>query len=231
MNCAVVQPSYIPWRGYFDLIRKSDVFVFYDDVQYDKSGWRNRNRVKTRNGPIWLTIPVAAKGNTTSGTPIHQMRISGTGEWSRKHWQTIQQSYGKAPHFPSCGPLLKPFYDTPAELLVEVTIPLTVAIARLLGIRDTRFIRSSELGISGSKTDRLVAVLQSVGATHYLSGPSARSYIEPEQFEAAGIGLEFVEYRYPSYPQLYPPYEEKISILDTLFMLGPEGGELIWGSA
>jgi hypothetical protein len=227
MKCAVIQPSYVPWRGYFDLIMRSDVFVFYDDVQYDKSGWRNRNRVKTPNGVGWLTIPVVAKGNTASHLPIHQARINPAVAWAHKHWTTLEQSYRKAPYFSTFAPLVRPFYERPAELLVEVTIPLTIALARAVGITHTRFVRSSELGIAGAKTDRLIAVLRSVGATHYYSGPSARDYIEADKFADAGIALEYVDYRYAAYTQLYPPYEEKVSILDTLFMLGPATGHHI----
>ena len=231
MKCAVIQPSYIPWRGYFDLIMKSDVFVFYDDVQYDKSGWRNRNRVKTPNGAVWLTIPVAAKGNTATHMPINQARVVPAADWMHKHWNTLKQSYGKAPYFSTYEPIIRPFYEESVELLVDVTIPLTVALARALGITHTRFVRSSELSVSGVRTDRLIAVLRSVGATHYYSGPSARDYIEADKFEDAGIALEYVTYQYPPYPQLYPPYDEKVSILDTLFMLGPEAGDHIWGTA
>ncbi len=99
MNCAILQPSYIPWRGYFHQIQKADTFVFYDDVQYDKHGWRNRNRIKTANGPLWLSIPVAHKGNVVNRTKINEIPIIWNEAWSTKHWNSIRLAYGKAPYF------------------------------------------------------------------------------------------------------------------------------------
>ena len=98
MNCVILQPSYIPWRGFFHQVRKADVFIHYDDAQYDKEGWRNRNRVKGPNGAQWLTIPVRSKGNVTNGLPINKVRITEGQDWARKHWETLRQLYGKAPY-------------------------------------------------------------------------------------------------------------------------------------
>jgi hypothetical protein len=229
VNCVILQPSYVPWRGYFDQIRRADVFVFYDDVQYDARGWRNRNRVKTPNGSVWLTVPVHAQGAQTEHTPIRDIRISWGRPWNRKHWATIESSYRRAPHFERYRPVLAPFWESRPEWLADFTIDLTVAIARELGIGHTRFLRSSELGVTGTKTERLLAVLAKVGADRYLSGPSARDYIDAAAFERAGIGLEYMVYDYPEYPQLHPPYDPQVSILDLLFMTGPEAGRWIWG--
>lgn len=222
MTCVILQPSYIPWRGVFDLIRKADVFVFYDDVQYDKHGWRNRNRIKTANGPIWLTIPVETKGAVSQGVPIKDIRISWIQDWARKHWSSISQSYAKAPFFRALAPLIEPFFQRKDERLADFTINTTIALARLLGIEHTKFVRSSDYQLDGAKTDRLIQLLTLAGANHYISGPSARDYIEPEKFEAAGIGLEYIEYAYREYPQLHPPYDPQVSILDLLFMTGPD---------
>src|SRR5512137_1990763 len=121
MKCAVIQPSFIPWRGYFHQIQMADCFVFYDDVQYDKHGWRNRNRVKTANGTIWLTIPVGAKGNTVDATPIKDVRCVWKSNWSRKHWKTLVQSYSHAPYFGRYAPLLERYYARHDERLAEFT--------------------------------------------------------------------------------------------------------------
>ena len=227
MNCVILQPSYLPWRGYFHQIKKADLFIFYDDVQYDKHGWRNRNRIKTQQGCQWITIPVYSKGVVEKGLPINQVKINWSENWNEKHWRAIQQAYSKAPYFNQLAPLLEPFYQQHPEFLADFTIDLTIAIARHLEIQQTRFIRSSTLQAVGTRTDRLIAILKSVGATHYISGPSARDYIEEDKFDSAGISLEYMEYHYPEYPQLYPPYDPFVSIIDLLFMAGPEAPNFI----
>lgn len=226
MRCAILQPSYIPWRGVFHQIHKVDLFIFYDDVQYDKHGWRNRNRIKTANGTIWLTIPVQSKGNTVQHSPINSIRVVDH-KWNAKHWTTIQLAYRKAPHFATFAPLVERIYQQRSELLADFTIDSTVALARALGIEHTRFLRSSTIPAGGQKTDRLIQLLQVVGATHYVSGPSAAAYIDPLQFRAAGIGLEYMVYDYPEYEQLYPPFDPQVSVLDLLFSVGPRALEYI----
>lgn len=228
MNCVITQPNYIPWRGYFHQIRKADVFVFYDDVQYDRRGWRNRNRVKTSNGPRWLTIPVMNKGVQINGTAINQIQIDWTQNWVRKHWTTIEQSYSKAPFFSDYASALKDAYDRHDEFLADFTIELTIRLARTLGITGTRFIRSSSLQAVGAKTDRLLSILKPLAATHYITGPTAKSYLDEKKLAHSGISTEYMVYNYPPYGQFYPPYESQVSILDLLFMQGPESANYIW---
>jgi len=222
MNVVILQPSYIPWRGYFDQIRRADLFIFYDDVQYDKHGWRNRNQIKTSQGKQWLTIPVHSKG-VTDGIPIMDIEIDWSKSWAKKHLNALKISYAKAPYFASYASWLATVYERQDKFLVDFTIDTTVELARLIGITDTKFLRSSEIqGIDGQKSDRLIQILQRAEATHYISGPSARDYIEPEKFEEVGISLEFIEYDYPEYPQLHPPYDPFVTILDLLFMVGKD---------
>ena len=229
MKCVILQPSFIAWRGYFHQVHRADVFVFYDDVQYDKHGWRNRNRIKGPNGSQWLTVPVLSKGNVSHHLPINQVRINTSQEWAAKHWTTLTQVYGRTPFFAQYAPILEPYYQRPYELLAELTIDLTVAIAReLLDITHTRFERSSQLGISGTTTGRLVAICQAAEATRYVSGPSAASYLDEEQFRAAGISVEYMAYDYPEYAQRFPPFDPFVSVLDLVFMLGPEAPRYIW---
>jgi hypothetical protein len=230
MNCVILQPSYIPWRGYFHQIYKADVFIFYDDVQYDKNGWRNRNRIKTRNGPLWLTIPMLHRGSVSEHIPILDMHIDWSKDWARKHWLSIQQAYSKSPYFEQYASELEPFFQRKDELLVDFTIDLTIVIARMLGIKETRFLRSSTYNTSSAKTGRLVELLTQVGATHYISGPAARDYLDEGQLARVGISLEYMVYQYPEYEQLYPPFDPQVSILDLLFMTGPQAGCYIWGS-
>ena len=222
MNCVILQPSYIPWRGYFHQIAKADVFVFYDDVQFDKHGWRNRNRIKTHQGTRWLTIPVHGRGAPVQHTLIHQVEIDWTQAWNRKHWLTLQQAYGKAPYFKKYAPLLEYFYSQQPRFLSEFNIEYTIALARELGITETRFIRSSSMTPTGEKTDRLISILIPLGVSHYISGPSANTYLEEDKLAQAGISLEYMVYNYPPYEQLYPPYDPQVSILDLLMMKGPK---------
>jgi len=230
MRSVILQPSYIPWRGYFHQIHKADTFVFYDDVQYDDRGWRNRNRVKTSAGTQWLTVPVFSRGAQVDDTPIKQIRIVWDRPWARKHWTQIRHSYARAPFFARYAPLLEDFYGKRYELLADFTIDLTKALAHELGITHTRFLRSSELPSSGTKTDRLLSLLAAIESKHYISGPSAKDYIEEEKVRAAGVTLEYMVYDYPEYEQLFPPYDPEVSILDLLFMKGPDAPRYIWGS-
>lgn len=231
MKCVILQPSYIPWRGYFHQIQKADLFVFYDDVQYDRRGWRNRNLVKAAGGSQWLTIPVLNKNARRDETPINEVRINWDRPWNRTHWETLQHLYGKAPHFGRYRTLLEDFYSRRSELLADFVIDLTVALAGELGLGATRFARSSALPAEGQKTDRLLSILRHVGATHYISGPSARDYLEEDKFRAAGIGLEYMDYHYPEYPQLHGPFDPHVTILDLLFMTGPDAPRSIWETA
>jgi hypothetical protein len=228
MNCVILQPSYIPWRGYFHQIQKADTFVFYDDVQFDKRGWRNRNRIKTPQGSTWLTIPVFSRGHQLEHTPINEIEICWDHEWNRKHWLTLQQHYRKAPFFDRYKDFLETFFKRHDPLLADFIIDFTVALAAELQLAKTRFVRASSLGVTGTKTERLLNVLKAVGATHYISGPSAKDYIEADKFADCNISLEYMGYDYPEYQQLYPPFDPQVSILDTLLMTGPEAPHYIW---
>jgi WbqC-like protein len=230
MNCVILQPSYIPWRGFFHLIQKADVFVFYDCVQYDDRSWRNRNRIKSLQGLQWLSIPVNAKGAQIKGTPISEIPIVWDSTWNKKHWAAIKHSYSKAPYFAQYAPMVEEFYVRQDRLLADFTCDSTIALARALGIHGTRFIRSSSLQAQGTKTERLLSILTQLGAKHYISGPSAKDYIEMDRFNQAGITVEYMNYGYPEYPQLYGPFEPQVSILDLLFMTGPAAAGYIWAA-
>lgn len=229
MIAVILQPSYIPWRGYFDQIRRADTFIFYDDVQYDKHGWRNRNQIKTPAGKKWLTIPVHS-GGVTAGIPIKDVRIDWSKPWAPTHMKSLEAAYSRAPYFKKYQPLLEAIYARRDTQIADLTIATTIDIAHAIGIESTKYLRASGLpGISGQKTERLIQILQHVEATHYLSGPSARDYIEAEAFSRAGITLEYMTYDYPEYPQLYPPYDPFVTILDLLFMTGDKAMEYITG--
>jgi hypothetical protein len=229
MKCAVIQPSFIPWRGYFHQIQKADCFVFYDDVQYDKHGWRNRNRIKTAQGTQWLTIPVLSHGAVNDHLPICEVPIDWKSNWPRKHLAAVKQSYGRTPFFSDYFPLLENAYEARPELLSDLTIPLTLQIANALGIENVRFERSSSLALTGEKTDRLVGLFGKLNVKHYISGPSAQGYLQEEKLRDLGVQLEYMVYDYPPYDQVHIPYDPQVTILDLLFMKGPEAGKFIWG--
>lgn len=229
-TCVILQPSYIPWRGYFDQILKSDIFVFYDDVQFDKRGWRNRNRVKSAQGPLWLTIPVAAKGSITQSRRIMDIPIVYDRDWAHQHLETLRRSYARAPYFQEYMDLLMPYYHKKYELISDFTIDTTIALAGKLGVGKERFIRSSDLGIEADRNQRLISIVQKLNADHYISGPSAQDYIDPVLFQDADIQLSYINYNYPEYPQLYPPFDPQVTILDLLFMMGDESLKYMTGS-
>ena len=222
---AVLQSNYLPWKGYFDIIADVDLFVFYDDVQYTRSDWRNRNIIKTPAGRKWLTVPVRA----SFGQPICEVAINDS-NWARKHWKTLQQNYSRAPYFDLYADFLGEVYlGRRWARLADLNRHLIVAITeRFLGIR-TEFADSRAFDLSGKGLDRLLELLKRVGATTYVSGPAARDYIDPTRFEGEGIELTYKSYSgYPEYDQLYPPFEHSVSILDLLFHTGREAAHYVW---
>jgi len=217
---AIVQSCYIPWKGYFDLLNIVDHFLLYDDAEYSKNSWRNRNRVKTANGTQWLTIPVAYSGR--SHQRIDEVTVTDPG-WRERHWKTLRQSYARAPHFDGYAPELEKLYLGNGERrLSEINRAFIEHICGLLGI-ETTLSWTSELDVEGSGTERVVALCSAVGASAYVSGPSARDYLDAQQFDRAGIELEWIDYGgYPEYPQPHPPFEHAVTVLDLLFSVGPE---------
>ena len=217
---AAVQSNYIPWRGYFDLINSVDEFILYDDMQYTIRDWRNRNIIKTANGPLWLTIPVEVKGKYFQ--KIKETVISDP-TWARKHWATLTHSYSKAAHFARLKELFADLYSRPEEKrLSQINYAFIRAICELLGIRTT-ISWSMDYNLVGDKTERLVNLCKQAGGTHYLSGPAAKAYLEEELFAREGISVSYMDYSgYPEYRQLYPPFEPRVTILDLLFNEGPE---------
>ena len=217
---AIVQSNYIPWRGYFDLISQVDEFILFDDVQYTSRDWRNRNKIKTPNGSIWLTIPVEVKGKRDQ--KIKDTVISDPG-WSRNHWKSIVYNYSKTKYFPRYKDLFERLYlDRNESLLSQVNYKFLTSICELLGIK-TKVAWSSEYRLVEGKTERLIDLCKQAGANEYLSGPTARGYIDEELFRSEGIELRYMDYSgYSEYRQLYPPFDSNVSIIDLIFNEGPE---------
>ena len=223
---AVLQSSYIPWKGYFDIIHDVDTFIFYDDVQFTYQDWRSRNRIIVNGDAHWLTVPTGSSIDRL----IHEVALADP-RWQKKHWRTISQSYAKAPHFQDYRGVFEDIYlGREWRNLSELNQAIVSTIGRdLLGI-ETEFRDSREFGAQGQKLDRLLDLLVKAGATTYVSGPSASSYIDPTRFADAGIELVYKDYRgYPEYPQNISPFRHDVSVLDLLFQTGPDAPHYVWG--
>ncbi len=217
---AIVQSNYIPWKGYFDLIGRCDEFILYDDVQYTRRDWRNRNRIKSPTGLQWLTIPVEVAGKYHQR--VCDTRVSDPG-WGRRHWTTLTQSYAQAPYFRHYRSLFEPLYLSDDEpLLSRINHRFIAAIVATLGF-GTKLSWSSDYPLSEGRSERLVQLCLACGATNYLSGPAAKEYLDEALFAAAGIDVEWMDYSgYPEYPQLNGKFEHGVTILDLLFNTGPD---------
>lgn len=216
---AIVQSNYIPWRGYFDLVNSVDELVLYDDAQYTRRDWRNRNVIKSPNGVIWLTIPVQVKGK-------YFQKIKDTvvadDTWARVHWNAIVHNYSKAAYFSEYRDLFQDLYlGSQEKSLSQINYRFTSAICRILGIK-TAVSFSMDYDLTGDKTERLINLCKQTGTTDYLTGPAAKAYLDEELFAREGISVSYIDYSgYPEYDQLYPPFEPLVSIVDLVFNQGP----------
>lgn len=226
MRAAILQSNYIPWKGYFDIVHDVDVFIFHDDLQYTKGDWRNRNRIKTANGPRWLTIPVG----TDEHRRICDVRLP-QGDWARSHWRRLEASYRHTPFFEEYRSFFEGVYlHRPWRTLSEINQTIIRETARdLLGIR-AEFRWSTEFPLTHAKGQRVLEILRYVGAETYVSGPAARSYLDDQAFAEAGVTIEWKDYAgYPEYAQVHPPFAHDVSIVDLLFQTGPAATWHIWG--
>lgn len=222
---AILQSNYIPWKGYFDIINDVDTFIFYDDVQFTKNDWRNRNKIKTAQGSRWLSIPVGTSANRL----ICEVGLEDA-SWQRSHWDSLRQQYEKCPYFKRYRSFFEDVYlGRHWNTLSEFNQYVIRHIAEdILGV-STQFRDSREFQLRGQKLERLLELLLQCAAGSYVSGPAARSYIEAKRFADLGIELIWKDYsNYPVYPQLHPPFEHAVSILDLIFNVGPEAPYYIW---
>lgn len=217
---AIIQSAYIPWKGYFDIIRRVDTFILYDAVQYTTRDWRNRNRIKTSDGLRWLTVPVL---HTSRDQRIGETEVANA-EWAGMHWKTLQHAYRPAPYFSDMAAALESLYtQSRAErLLSRINHLWITAINEWLGIR-TPVILLTSFERSGDKSRDLANLCAKHGADIYVSGPSARDYLDIAPFTEQGIGIEWMDYsHYKPYPVIHPPFEHRVSILDLLAHTGPD---------
>lgn len=218
---AIVQSCYIPWKGYFDLVAQVDEFILFDDAQFTRRDWRNRNIVKTQGGPKWLTIPVESKGKFEAR--IDEVKVSQP-DWTRRHWETLRHAYAKAACFKQQKDWVAELYQgMNTDMLSLVNYRFIKAISDFLQL-ETKLSWSTDYGESdSSKTERLLELLRASKATHYLSGPSAKTYLDHSAFAAEGVTVTYADYAgYKEYDQPHPPFRHEVSILDLIFCLGDD---------
>ncbi len=217
MKAVILQSNYIPWKGYFDLVNSADVFVFYDDVQFTKNDWRNRNRIKTAAGVQWLSIPAGRSLRRS----IFEVEVADQ-SWKALHKQKITEAYRRAAHFEDHRALLDTIFDNSLTNLSAFNQHAIVQISRALGIRTT-FADSRDFSLRGGRSERLVNLLGQLGADTYVSGPAGRNYLDESLFRDAGIVLEYFDYTgYGVYRQLHGAFVHEVTILDLLFNEGAE---------
>jgi hypothetical protein len=217
---AIVQSNYIPWKGYFDMIAAVDEFILYDDMQYTRRDWRNRNQIKTPQGVQWLTVPVKVKGKYLQS--IRETEIDGS-DWAASHWKSLAQNYRRAPYFDEIAAIFEPLYIKRSYThLSELNQTLIQAVCDCLGI-STKISHSWDYTLLDGKTERLVNLTEQAGGTEYISGPAAKDYIEEQFFSDRGIQLTWFDYAgYPKYPQLWGEFTHGVTILDLLFNCGKD---------
>lgn len=217
---AILQSNYIPWKGYFDLINTVDEFIIYDDMQFTKRDWRNRNVIKTKDGLKWLTIPVITKGKYYQ--KINATETKGN-RWREEHWRTLVSCYSRANYFKKYKDIFEDIYLLSNEqMLTEINVIFIKSICNILGI-STKLSFSSNYELIDGKTERLVNLCKQAGAKVYVTGPSAKSYIDENLYNKADIEITYFDYSgYPEYKQLFGKFEHNVSVLDLIFNVGDD---------
>jgi len=225
MKVAIHQPDYLPWLAYFDKMKRADLFVFLDCAQYTKNGFHNRNKIKVSNGWTYLTIPIQKSEHFKD---MNKVCLPQDKAWQQEHYKSIATAYSNAPHFGEHQEFFKKLYLDDNQFLAEMDIKIITYLKEAFGLK-AKLVRESELDIDHSlkKTERLIAILQAVKATEYLSGPSGETYMDLEQFKKAGIAVSFQHYSHPKYKQMFGEFLPGLSIIDLLFNEGGSGGEMI----
>ena len=223
MIVAVHQPQYLPWLGYFDKMRRADVFCYLNDVQYKKNEWQNRNRIKTARGWQWLTVPVRYH----YPEKINEVKINNTTGWQKKHLQALVTNYSRAPFYKTYSAIFEETFAGEWEIISELNIHLLAHLREALGINAKPTVISSDLKLSEEPTDRLIDICKAMGADTYLAGQGGADYMDLKRFEKRGIKVIFQGFKHPVYKQLFEDFEPYLSIVDLLFNCGPESLQVI----
>lgn len=222
----VLQPGYLPWLGFFDQVASCNTFVLYDDVQFDKHGWRNRNRIKTSNDAQWLTVPVLHKG--LGNQIIKDVKINYNENWIDKHIKTLTQNYSKTKFFKQYSNSIFDCINKKYEYLVDLDIELIYLLCSMFNI-STPIVRSSSLDLEGDRIQRLIQCIKHFDCNYFIEGNAGKVYINSEEFEKQGINIQYQNYRHPVYTQLYPPFVPYLSVIDLLFNCGNESLNILRG--
>lgn len=213
------QPAYLPWLGYFHKIAVSDAFVVLDDVQFEKNSFINRNRIKTANGPIWLTVPVLLKGHLSK--TLKEMKINNTVNWRKKHLKSIELNYKSAPYFNRYIDLFRDCYSREWNSLSDLNEYMLKWFLEILNIK-VEYYKMSEIELEGKKSDLVLDMCRKLSADLYIFGKLGKDYVKEEDFSAEGIKIYFQNYNHHVYPQLYGNFVSHLSIVDLLFNVGNE---------
>lgn len=209
------QPNYLPWLGFFDKMRRSDVFIIEDNVQLERQGFISRNKIMTLDGVRWLSVPIE---HANKPQLINQVHIANKGEpnWGRRHWLTLKHSYCKAPFWSKYSDFFEDTYEREWTLLIDLNMHLIKGIMRFLNI-DKPLVMSSSLGAQGKKTELIIAQCKKVGADVQLAGQGGKGYIDNKRFDEEGIKLVFQEFQHPIYTQTCKGFVADLSVVDYLF--------------
>jgi hypothetical protein len=224
----ILQPGYLPWLGFFEQICRSEVFVLLDDVQYDKHGWRNRNRIKTARGPLWLTVPVEV--SLREKPLIRDVKIDNRQPWRRKHLAGIRQNYSGARYLGEYIGLFEEAFSREWEYLVDLDHHFITTLCAALGMEGRELRRSSELETGSGRSEKLIGICRTLGADSFYEGAAGRNYIDEEEFARAGIRVRFQDYRHPVYRQLHGEFVPYLSVIDLLLNHGTESLAILKGA-
>lgn len=217
MIVSVHQPQYLPWIGYFDKIKKSDIFVILDNVQYKKREYQNRNQIRTKDGSLWLTVPVKTKSKYFQ--KIKEVEIDNTASWNQKHWQSIVSNYSKAEFFNKHRNFFDEVYKNNWIKLIDLNLHIINYMIEVFDIK-TVIHFESEFDITTEKTDRIIDLCKKINADAYLSGTGGKNYLEEEKFSTNNIKLLYQEFKHPVYKQVYGEFMPYMSAIDLLFNTG-----------
>lgn len=223
MIVAVHQPQYLPWIGYFDKMRRADVFCYLDDVQYKKNEWQNRNRIKTAQNWQWLTVPVRYR----FPEKINEVQINNTIRWNKKHLQALVTNYSRAPYFNAYISIFEDVFSDAWDLISDLNIHLIERLKDALQLQEKNTIISSQLELRQEPTERLIDICKALGADTYLAGQGAADYMDLTRFEKNGLKVIMQDFKHPVYPQLFKEFQSHLSIVDLLFNCGPASLEII----
>lgn len=227
MKIGILQPGYLPWLGFFEQMYHSDVFIIYDDVQYDKHGWRNRNRIKTANGVQWLTVPVLSSGKNKP--LIRDIRINNSTNWRKKHLASITANYSKALYFQDYISIFQEVLNREWDYLFDLDMTFIELLCGVLGL-ERKVVYSSELNVPGDRIMRLINICKYFGADVFYEGQAGKAYLDEELFKNEGITIEYQDYQHPVYQQLYGDFEPYLSVVDLLFNEGPNSLAILSGN-